>query len=176
MSTNFQQTLAMGQIGESAISLWLRSRGNWVLPVYEKEIDEYKGPRLFLPQGELIAPDLLVINHATCYWVEAKHKTAFSWYRVGQCWVTGIDIVHYTDYLRVNDESPYPVWLLFFHRGGQAKDSPDQSPSGLFGGSISRLRHCENHRSDRFGKGGMVYWKHRSLTLLATLQELRRTA
>lgn len=165
--------LDFGQIGESLIARWLRSRGNWVLPVYEKEIDNGKGPRLFLPHGELIAPDLLVMGDAV-QWIEAKHKTAFSWHRISKRWVTGIDVVHYRDYLRVNDESQWPVWLLFLHRGGQAKDSPPISPAGLFGGALDTLRNCESHQHENWGKGGMVYWARESLALLASLDEIEQ--
>jgi hypothetical protein len=156
-----------GVAGESAIARWLRSRGFCVLPVYEKLIDDGKGPQLYLPQGTLIAPDLFVFNREKALWIEAKHKTAFSWYRIRRCWVTGIDLKHYEHYCRVDDETPWPVWLLFLHDGGQAKDSPANSPSGLFGRPLSYLREHESHRSDRHGRYGMVYWAHQDLLLLA---------
>lgn len=168
----FKSDLAFGQIGESDIARWLRSRGHWVLPVYEKEIENGKGPRLFLPDGELIAPDMLVLGKEVV-WVEAKHKTAFTWYRKGGMFQTGIDLRHYMDYLKVQDESPYDVWLLFLHRGGQAKDSPP-SPSGLYGNALSYLRQHEDHRSPPADThpGGMVYWNIDVLRLMASLDEI----
>ena len=39
-------------------------------------------------------------------------------------WVTGIDLRNYEDYLRVQAISPWPIWLLFLHFDGQAKDYP----------------------------------------------------
>lgn len=169
---NFADQLRYGQAGESAIAHWLRSRGNTVLPVYEKIIDSGKGPQLFLPDGEsLIAPDMFVFKTADAWWVEAKHKTAFTWYRIGQRFETGIDLRHYHDYLRVDDLTPWPVWLLFLHRGGQAKDSPP-SPSGLFGNTLAYLRHHESHRSDKHGRTGMVYWCIDDLVCMATLDEV----
>lgn len=167
----FQQSLAFGQTGESAIAMWLRKRGFAVLPVYEKILDTGKGPQLFLPDGCLIAPDMFVFKGDNALWIEAKHKTAFSWHRITARWVTGIDLRHYEDYLRVDDSSPWPVWLLFLHRGGQAKDSPANSPSGLFGNTLAHLRHNENHRSDKWGRSGMVYWSIDNLKLLAPLSE-----
>lgn len=166
---HFDRQLKYGQAGESSIAKWLRSRGNSVLPVYEKIFDTGKGPRLFVPEGELIAPDLLVFGSHGTLWIEAKHKTAFAWHRISQQWVTGVDLKHYKDYLSINTQSPWPVWLLFLHDGGQAKDSPPNSPRGLFGNSLSILEGCEDHRHGNWGKSGMVYWAITSLICLASL-------
>lgn len=173
---NFESQLRYGQAGESAIALWLRKNGATVLPVYEKIMDTGKGPQLFTPTAKLIAPDMLIYNGNETLWIEAKHKTAFSMHRKTGRWVTGIDICHYEDYCSVDSLSPWPVWLLFLHRGGQAKDSPANSPAGLFGNDLRTLRKCENHRHDNWGKGGMVYWSVDSLRLLATLREVDAAA
>jgi hypothetical protein len=144
-----------------------------VLPVYEKVIHTGKGPQLYMPNKALIAPDLFAFGAGKAFWIEAKHKTAFSWHRLTQRWVTGIDLRHYADYCQVDDETPWPVWLFFLHEGGQAKDSPPNSPEGLFGQTLAILRTCENHRHENGGKAGMVYWAKESLRLLAPLEELR---
>lgn len=161
----FAQQLEIGQLGESAIALWLRGRGWAVLPIYDIEIQTGKGPRLFAPGGEWAAPDMLAYKANDVIWIEAKHKTAFSWHRLTNRWVTGIDLRHYDHYCAIEDSSPWPVWLMFLHRGGQAKDSPP-SPAGLFGNRLKDLRQNENHRSDKWGKWGMVYWALPSLKLL----------
>jgi len=171
---SFKASLAVGQVGESLIAQWLKGRGWSVLPVYELEIDSGKGPRLFAPNDDLIAPDMLAFKAGNALWIEAKHKTAFSWYRIGGYWVTGIDLRHYEHYIRIDGESPWPVWLMFLHKGGQAKDSPADSPSGLFGHKLAELRLCESHRSLNWGKSGMVYWAYSSLHRLATLAEVQR--
>lgn len=172
---SFDASLEYGKAGESLIALWLRSRGFCVLPVYEKVIDEGKGPQLFIADGSLIAPDLLAFNGPKVYWVEAKHKTAFTWHRLTHRWVTGIDIRHYADYCRVAEKTPWPVWLLFLHDGGQAKDSPPNSPAGLFGGDLCYLQEHENHRHTNWGRSGMVYWAHETLRLVATLEDVYAT-
>ena len=46
-TVNFQHALTMGKTGEGIIANWLRGRGFNVLPVYEKEQQEYKGPALY---------------------------------------------------------------------------------------------------------------------------------
>lgn len=117
---SFATSLATGQLGESLIAQWLRRRGWHVLPAYEKETGDYKGPRLFMAQGsdkaQLIAPDLLTMRNGDFRWIEAKHKTHFSWYGKEQRFVTGIDLHHYGDYCRVADETGIDVWLMFLHR------------------------------------------------------------
>lgn len=169
----FDDTLRFGQAGESAIARWLRGRGYTVMPIYEKLIDDKQGPRLFLPNNRrLIAPDMLVWNKRAAFFVEAKHKSAFSWYRIGNTWVTGIDLRHYHEYLLLDDLGPPRVILMFLHRGGRAKDSPPDSPRGLFGGWLHDLRKKESHRSPKHGPSGMVYWSKDSLKLLATLDEV----
>lgn len=172
---DFEQKYAVGKIGESLIANWFRGRGFNVLPVYEKEIKENKGPTLFLAEGgSLICPDMLVFKPGKTLWIEAKHKTAFSWHRITQRWVTGIDLRHYSDYLKVA-EGQWPVWLLFLHQDGTAKDTPEGliSPTGLFGNDIKVLKTIENHRSDKYGRSGMVYWSHDKLKQIAILSDIQ---
>ena len=168
---SFSASLDYGRAGESAIANWLRKRGHAVLPVYEKIIDEGKGPQLYMPDRALIAPDLFVFGAQKAFWIEAKHKTAFTWHRISQRWVTGIDLCHYADYCMVDDNTPWPVWLFFLHEGGQAKDSPADSPAGLFGNPLHYLRKHENHRHMNWGRSGMVYWAYETLRRIASLEE-----
>lgn len=156
---SFSEQLRFGKVGESKIAVALKRCGFNVLPVYEKEVSEGKGPVLFVADGrELVLPDLLAFNSKKTIWVEAKHKTAFTKHRITGDWVTGIDLHHYNDYLEVSKLSPWPVWLIFLHDGGQAKDSPPDSPSGVFGNNINILSQHEHHRHENHGKHGMVYW------------------
>ena len=180
MSQQFNRQLAFGQIAETQIAKWIISRGNLVLPIYDVEINSGKGPRLFGGvDGELVAPDLLIMSAMGVYWIEAKHKTVFTWHRLTERWTTGIDIRHYEHYQQVEAETPWPVWLLFLH-ASSTPDSrdirygcPERCPTGLFGAPLSRLTECENHRHSNWGTSGMVYWAHADLTLLATLDEIR---
>lgn len=153
----FLENLETGKAAESAIARWLIRKGHSVLPVYEKIIDEGKGPQLFTLQGGIVAPDMVVFTANKILWVEAKHKTAFTWWRKGQVFETGIDLRHYEHYQEVAKKTALPVWLLFLHKGGQAVDSPP-SPAGLFGNELAILQRNESHRSTQWGKSGMVYW------------------
>lgn len=170
---NFQESLRFGKTGEGIIARWLNRRGFHVLPVYEKEQGEYKGPALYSVSGSLIAPDMLAFQkNGKTFWVEAKTKSAFTWHRITSKWVTGVDLRHYEDYLKVQDASPWPVWLLFLHYPGQAKDSPPGCPFGLFGQSIEILRNNENHRHQNGGHSGMVYWSVDTLRRIAELSDV----
>lgn len=168
-----RQEFQQGQAGETAIARWLRSRGRYVLPVYEKIIDDGKGPRLYAPNGRLVAPDLVVMSELGMTWVEAKHKSGWTWHRKTGRYTTGIDIRHYAHYLQVADGLGYPLWLMFLQAGEPTKDSPENAtPAGLYGGDIQKLRHCENHRSDKWGSSGMVYWSIDALTFLANYNDV----
>lgn len=175
---HFDKQLAIGQLGESDIALWFRSRGNCVMPVYEKEIDTGKGPRFFAPVEQLVAPDMFIMP--PMIWIEAKHKTHFTWYRIGSRWVTGVDLRHYRDYLKVAEVSGRPVWLMFLHRESRPwhKDleggCPPECPVGLFGNDIKYLDANKSHESPKWGPSGMVYWAERSLKRLATLSEIQQ--
>ena len=154
---SFRAQYEHGKVAESAIARWLMSRGNAVMPVYEILDQQYKGPQLFTLKGGIIAPDMLAFCGTEMLWVEAKHKTGFTWWRKGGVFETGIDLHHFAEYQRVASVTGRPVWVLFLHKGGQAKDSPP-SPSGLFGNEVKVLAANESHRDPRWGKHGMVYW------------------
>src|SRR5690606_19184807 len=137
----FEEQLAVGRLAESAIVRWLRSKGYAVITVYEIEHKNGLGPRFLGSSRAYVAPDVLVFKgDGKVLWCETKHKTVFSWYRIGQCWETGIDARHFEDYKRVGEETGLPVWLVFLH----VSDTPDprdirygcppRCPTGLFGG------------------------------------------
>lgn len=175
----FEQALEQGKTGESAIACYMRSKGYSILPVYEKLVDEYKGPTLFMSDGrQLVAPDMLVFNGKKTFWIEAKHKNAFSWHRISKQWTTGIDKHHYQQYLEVSKNSEWPVWLMFLHREGRAKDTPAGmiGPTGLFGEDIEILKHKVDHMHDNWGKHGMVYWGHGALKFICSLSALHESA
>jgi hypothetical protein len=175
----FERQLATGQIGESIIARWCMSRGAVVVPIYEKEISSGKGPRVYSAERMYVAPDMLILpkDNGSPIWVEAKHKSVFSWHRATDRWCTGIDLHHYLEYMRLEADKGKPVWLLFLHRSETPDDRdmpfcPARCPVGLFGAALTYLMLNENHRSHRHGNHGMVYWSHEHLRLLATLDEL----
>lgn len=183
--TSFARSLEFGRVAESDIARWINARGGSVLPVYEKEIHEGKGPQFYSSVGEHVAPDMFVFP--ALEWIEAKHKTVFSWHRLSQRWVTGIDLHHYEAYKRVQDLSRRRVWLLFLHRSNipdprdvgdnkAGKGCPPKCPTGLYGGSLGYLSRHVNHRHSNHGRHGMVYWAETTLTKLAALTEIKGNA
>lgn len=179
MSRDFQQSLAKGRVGESIISKWLQSRGNMVFPAYEIEVSRGKGPQLFSASGDLVLPDLLAFKGKRIQWVEAKHKSCFTWHRISGRWTTGIDLRHYGEYQEVAARTGLPVWLMFWHPKPLPDERdikhgcPRECPVGLFGNDIEILARCENHRSDKWGNSGMVYWAHQDLRMILTVDEMR---
>lgn len=169
--SDFHENLSTGRLGEDVISCWLRKRGSHILPAYEVELGGKKGPRFFSSEGgQFRAPDLLAVAKTGITWIECKTKTAFTWFRIGDCWQDGIDKKCWQDYIEVEKLSQFPVWLLFLHRPGEhlAKDTPDGKipPVGLWGNSLANLRAEIDHVSDRWA-GGMVYWNLSSLRKLS---------
>jgi hypothetical protein len=170
MATRFDQSLAVGQLGESLIAHWLRNKGWHVLPAYEKEINNGKGPRLFLAsdsaETELITPDLFAMKSGQFLWVEAKHKSTFTWYGKGRYWTTGVDKRHFADYVRVQQETGIEVFLYFLHRESTTRPddvrkwgAPTECPTGLFGREIDYLNRHYSHESPKWGTSGMYYWR-----------------
>ncbi len=179
MSRDFVEKLERGKTGESLIATWLRRRGNYVLPVYEVELAG-KAPSVYGPilggvaSQNLIAPDLLAFKSSgEVFWIEAKHKSAFTPHRIsGGTLTTGIDRRHFQHYCELAERSPWPVWLLFLHRGGSAANCPSNTPTGLFGNDLAVLKNCVHHEHANWGRSGMVYWAKDSLIKLATIEEL----
>lgn len=186
----FQRNLTEGRVAEGLIARWVQARGSAVMPAYEIERSVGKGPQLFCVEGEFVSPDMLVFSHDGICWIEAKHKSVFTWHRVSEQWTTGIDLRHYGEYFKVLWRTKIPVWLLFYHRESKPdpKDikfgCPKECPTGLFGAQLLELVLLENHRAPRHdearvgmkghGRSGMVYWARDSLQLLATKEQVDR--
>jgi len=189
---SFASNLATGKVAEGLIAKWLMARGHSVLPVYEIEKSVGKGPQLFRLDDEHVAPDMVVFTDNGVMWVEAKHKSVFTWHRNTRRWTTGIDLRHYVDYMHVGKQTKLPVWLMFFHREETPSPAdvrngcPERCPTGLFGGELISLIGAENHRSPPLdlardgcvghGRTGMVYWAHSSLRNLASKEQVLAVA
>jgi len=177
MMNTFQKNLAFGQIAETQIARWLRSRGYAVLPAYDLEYDTGKGPRLFTPTSQLVSPDLLAMKGKKVRWVECKHKTVFTWYRKSpraDKWQTGADARHVEDYHAVATDYPFPVYLLFLHTSDAAKEYNGfrASPTGLYSGNLATIFPLAEKRFDTSQRRWFYYWHREDLTLLASLADV----
>jgi len=184
---SFNDYYAEGRIGEGQIAQWARRLiYDMHLTAYEIEIPSGKGPRLLLNGYELIAPDFYAIriNGATvlCKWIEAKHKTRFTWHFMSGNWQTGIDRRHYEDYLKVREVTQTLVYIMFLHRSNVpsnkdlANGSPLVCPTGLYCRTSDYLKDHEHHR-DKYERDGreypMVYWNEQDLGKpIATIEEV----
>jgi len=175
---SFEVQLKVGKTGESILAKWFINKGFNILPIYEKIVNEFKGPTLFTAdKKELICPDMLVFKKEIYFWVEVKYKTAFTWHRNSKQWVTGIDIKHYEHYLELSKLTPkWPICIMFLQEDGKAKDTPIGliSPNGLYGGELSFLSRHEHHRHGNWGKKGMVYWDSETLGKYEDLNQMRQ--
>ena len=180
----FADNLRRGQVAEGLIAHWLRRRGNHVLPAYQIEQDAGKGPALHMAEGDsLVTPDLLAFTPAGRFvWIEAKSKSAATWYRKGRCWQTGLDARHWRDYVAVSERTGLDVWLLFVLEQAQpwhydaAHGAPSTAPIGLYGERIDAMvgllaGGTQAHASDAYARG-MVYWDVAALRFLASMADL----
>jgi hypothetical protein len=188
---SFETQLEFGRVAESAIAAWLKKRGSAVLPAYEIEKSSGKGPQLFSMEGNFVVPDMLAFTYAGNCWIEAKHKSVFTWHRSTGQWTTGIDLRHYGEYFNVLWRAKLPIWLLFYHRSSVPAEKdrphcPPECPTGLFGGKLTDLLFRESHRAPQLdesrkgmrghGYSGMVYWSEKQLIRLATCEEVEQAA
>jgi len=163
-------------------------QGFIILPIYEAAEGQYKGPRVYSVGRQFIGPDITAFRGQHFMFAEAKSKSHWSWGRRcnngnGQ-WETGIDLNHYRSYLDLWRQLDKPSFYLFFlHKSPLpdprdiARNSPKACPTGLFGGDLSSLWlpgvFCHIAPESQWGKGGMIYWGHKSLYTFATLEELQ---
>lgn len=163
-NAEFQKQLAFGQMAETAISKWIIGLGGIVVPAYDSENN--KGPRIFSLEGSLVAPDLLIFRQGKPNWIEAKHKSVFSWRGVGGFWETGIDAHHYRDYLKVEEKTNIPLFLLFYHESDipwikdrqRWPDCPARCPTGLY---CVRPTEQQGRFGKEHGRHGMYYWREK---------------
>jgi hypothetical protein len=176
---NFDDALKFGKTGEGYLARYLIRSGFNVLPVYEIEQGQYKGPSVYSSCGRLVAPDMMAFSSRVefegekCCFLEAKTKSAFTWHRITQRFTTGISRQHFYDYLKIQQNAPFTVWLMFLQLDKvAAKDSP-HGPSGLYGASVEWLSRKINHEHiAEDERKSMVYWAEQDLRYIASLDEV----
>ena len=187
---DFAHQFEHGRVGENVITQWLQRHGASVTHAEHVPPDTFpgcriypsgymKGPHLIHENLRLVLPDLLVFFNGGWSWVEAKHKTCFTWHRKTRQWTTGIDLGHYQQYLHIERATGLPVYLMFYHPQAQPDlrdidmGSPQESPVGLFGGLLSEMHLKENHTHKNHGRHGMVYWTPKAFSLHYPLENVQ---
>lgn len=182
MPDTFERQLAIGRKSEDAIFRWLLARRRSVLQTYEIEHGDGKGPRLIAPSKAYVIPDMLSFSAGRANWIEAKHKTHWTFHGKTKRFVTGIDTRHYNDYTEVEVITGLPVFLLFFQKSAEARPNdverwraPKTAPvgAGLFCGRLDELRDRINHtHAGSYAAPPMTYWAGESLRRLASVEEV----
>ena len=162
----------LGQAGEDAIKRWLvEERQCSLLPLCDIDSREGSGgPRYIVPGGTFVSPDFLVSKDRMFMWVEVKCKSHATWHYVSRTWTTGIDLRYYNEYIRVQEQSQIPLWLIFYHESALShprdvrRGATQYCPRGIYGGEILALGKTIHHR---YEPGGMIYWAIDDLVALS---------
>ena len=136
---------------DSSVARWLRENGYFEIERVANSLPIYTG-----------------VNMSRVYVV--ANKTTFSWSFTRRRWETGVDRAN----LKLVERFPgSEVYVLFSHRNKTPSQrdldngSPEESPVGLF---VARLLEY-SHRSDKYGRGGMLYWHYSKLQRLEKTEE-----
>lgn len=183
MVRTFDESLKYGQVGEDVVSKYLQRKGCLVFDTCNGAMTKNKGPRLSGSNHDIVSPDLMIFVNGNTGWAEVKRKNGFTQYntynrdRKIKQWQTGIDLRLFKQYIKAAEETDLQLGLLFLHEGGWAKQSPTESPAGLFGQTIKNLAKRKDHEyEDRdhnhFNSGGMVFWNIYDLIKIDTYEEV----
>jgi hypothetical protein len=118
-------------------------------------------PTLAVWDREVTLPDLQALrpDSEPC-WLEVKWKTGCAWFEHAGEMRTGVDHRLHCDYLRVQEVTGRPVWIVFVHRE-EDEVRAARADSGWFRG---------------IGSGAqMVYWPWESLTLIDSYRQVMDT-
>ena len=164
----FEEKLKRGLRDEWLLSQWLRAKGCSVIPIAKGAYDK-NGPRLYMPQIDIIVPDMIVLERDTTFWAECKGKDIFTWYRKTGSWQTGFDVHSFNEYQEIKKVSHWPVKIFFLHRseGKPQSKAPGPSPTGLFMAPLSMLG-TSIHHTDGWGTKTLHYWDISNLAQLTS--------
>jgi hypothetical protein len=147
-----------GHRGELLVVEELKRRGWLVIPSYDYVTDEEKAPRL---QGERIAfviPDIDGCRAGARRWFEVKTKAAPTLYRKQNRVEHGIPYRHFSDYLRVQEESGCEVVIVVY----------EEDSGEILWIRLKEIRPPVSRRyaGDKMSRGGMIFWLRDSMRKL----------
>jgi len=166
-SVEFDQQLKRGKITEKQIAEYLKALGYHVLPTTDFAANGAPMLESADQSQSLVMPDLQAFVRGQGEWWESKLKSsAVATNRFAGRLVTGIDGIAWVRYCNVELKTDMPVAVVFVHeKEGEVRC-----------GTLHQLSKIESHRSDRMGKGGMVFWKYESIPWWMSLEELKANA
>jgi len=160
---SFEAQLEVGKHGERVVARILRERGWYIVPSYDfTGTDGAKAPRMIGQRLGFVIPDLDIARGGTRYWVEVKTKTAADFTRLTQRFEHGMQLRHYTDYQRVQQESASPVWIFVL----------ELAASELLFIALDKIEDMKRvYDGRKMGRGGMVYWPRAAMRVLCRIAQ-----
>jgi hypothetical protein len=161
----FELRLAQGAQWEQAVSDWLRKPGHGISVL---ELFKYRHngqPPVFISIGDrIITPDMQVIGGGSSIYLEVKSKRRFAKNPYTMKSMTGIDLHHWKDYIRVQQESGIKVLIVFVHE-------ETKEVRADFVDVLDRHPEKDEVPKCRTGRGGMVFWPHDAPQLIGRINE-----
>jgi Holliday junction resolvase-like predicted endonuclease len=159
---DFQRNLKLGRRWELAVAAWLKSRGWLMMPDYAS-LNTGGAPKLAGASGGTVLPDLLGADRGCMKYVEVKYRTKVVVFRRRRQKVTGkIKERLWEQYLRVEDQTGIPVWLVFIQKvAAEVVGAP--------------IRHIARHCHHGVGEGsGYINIDYECLDRLASIDEISK--
>lgn len=173
----FRQTREwiMGDSAQKEYARKIAKAGGYVvLPTYGMDdvSAATKAPVLFVANGLLIAPDILLCSPKKNMWQDVKAKSVPTWYRKKRRWEHGFDYSCAEEYLAVQNASGIRVGIVV-HESRSPQDSTKESqltgPAGFLFITLNDALLIGDHRKDwpggaanpkrrgRRGMGGLLW-------------------
>jgi hypothetical protein len=118
---SFSQSAAyqFGLEGELTFERMARALGLHTIAQYDYiDNGEPKGPRMHGRLENYVLPDFDVLGNGARLYAEVKRKSVPTWHRNSKQWQHGISYRHYQHYLKVEEISGTPVFLVVIEVGG----------------------------------------------------------
>jgi hypothetical protein len=136
---SFEKQLKKGYKTELLIEKSLHSQEWSTIPIYRLKYDPENNtsvaPKLLISDSEgIVLPDILAYKDSYQIWVECKHEEGASWTWTLQRFDHGFSKRLYDSYLRIEQITTTPVWIIF-HEVNQlartVKDFGDMIVKGI---------------------------------------------
>lgn len=109
---SFEIKLAFGKEGEHEVGECLMNMNYTILPLYQ--FNDAIAPQIYTSNTTITSPDLFVSGNGKCFWVEVKTKNR--WIKYFDNTETGCNYRHYQEYLKIQEVTQLPVYLIFNHK------------------------------------------------------------